>query len=293
MVTFLPTPIGNLNDISLRTLSALNDCEIVICEDTRVTGKLLNLLAKMPIITENYPNIDSKNKRFLSFHSHNQNEFLEKLDNKEFGYDFFSHLIVFCSDAGLPSISDPGAIFLHYLRQRKIKYEILLGGSAFSHAFVCSGLEGDFCFLGFLPHKQENRLDALKYASRFHADLHIIYYESPKRLKSALSDISRIFPNAKIYLYKELTKLYECEYIGSATQILETLPLEILGEYCIIIEKDSKKVAKLLTLDTEELLNLAIPPKAKAKLLAKITDKNASEWYEILSKNSEFKENTQ
>ncbi|MWV62773.1 16S rRNA (cytidine(1402)-2'-O)-methyltransferase [Helicobacter saguini] len=285
MVTFLPTPIGNLNDISLRTLSALNTCEIVICEDTRVTSKLLNLLAKMPIITQNYPQIDSKNKRFLSFHSHNQHDFLAKLDKNEFGYDFFDKEIVFCSDAGLPNISDPGAVFLHFLRQKNIKYEILLGGSAFSHAFVCSGLEGSFCFLGFLPHKHHDRIESLRHASKFHADLHIIYYESPHRLRESLSDISSVFLESKIYLYKELTKLYECEYIGTASQILEALPLEILGEYCIIIEKDSKEVSKFITLGVDEIMNLSINVKEKCKLLAKITDKSSSEWYDILGKN--------
>lgn len=286
MVTFLPTPIGNLNDISLRVLSALNRAEIIICEDTRITKKLLELLAKIPIVAQNYANIDSKNKRFLSFHSHNQHEFLSKLDTNAFGQDFFSHEIVFCSDAGMPSISDPGAIFLHYLRNKKQKYEILLGGSAFSHAFVCSGLEGDFCFLGFLPHKQENRLNALKYALKFHADLHIIYYESPKRLRESLSDISEIMGDSIIYVYKELTKLYECEYIGKASQIIESLPKEILGEYCIIIQKDSKNYNKeILQLSKNDILALDINPKQKAKLLSKITQKSVKECYEILINN--------
>lgn len=288
MVTFMPTPIGNLSDISLRALSTLNNCEVIICEDTRVTKKLLTLLLKNPLVLEYFPNIDSKNKRFLSFHSHNQNEFLQKLDSKHFGYDFFDLNIVFCTDAGMPNISDPGAIFLQYVRKNNIKYEILLGGSAFSHAFVCSGLEGNFCFLGFLPHKKEERLQSLKYDLKFINDLHLIYYESPKRLKDSLQDISQIIPNARIFVYKELTKLYESEYIGTPKEILDCLPQEILGEYCIIIEKNKENYNKeILQLSKDDILQLDINPKQKAKLLAKITNKDTKEWYNILVKESE------
>ncbi|RDU66250.1 16S rRNA (cytidine(1402)-2'-O)-methyltransferase [Helicobacter didelphidarum] len=283
MLTFLPTPIGNLSDISLHVLEALNESDIVVCEDTRVTKKLLILLQRNPIVSQHFPMIAPDNKKFLSFHSHNQEKFIQHLTP-----DFFKQNIVFCTDAGMPNISDPGTLLLQYARSHQIKYQVLLGGSAFSHAFVNSGLEGGFCFLGFLPHKQHERQNMLKESLEFHKTLHIIYYESPKRLRESLKDIALIMPLAKVYLYKELTKLYQSEMIGLAKDILSNLPKDILGEYCIIIQKDDKHIAqnKILSLTQEDILQLDISLKQKSKLLAQISQKNAKEWYALLLEHS-------
>ncbi len=280
MLFFVPTPIGNLYDISIHVLEILNKCNIIICEDTRVTKKLLMLLNKDILIHSNFKNINIHNKKFYSFHSHNQNEFISNLT-----LDFFQENIAFCTDAGMPNISDPGALLLQYARNNNIQYEVLLGGCAFSHAFVCSGLEGGFCFLGFLPHKQHNRQIFIKNILEYHKSLHIVLYESPKRLKNSLHDILLIMPNANIYVYKELTKLHQTEYIGKADIVLNKLPDEIRGEYCIVIEKENMdsmcntKSNKVLHLTQDDILKLDISPKQKAKLLSQLSTKSIKEWY--------------
>ncbi len=285
MLFFVPTPIGNLADITLHTLEVFNRCAIVICEDTRITKKLLSLLLHNPLIQQYYPNIAPHKKRFMSFHSHNQEQFLSHLTS-----DFFTCDIVFCTDAGMPNISDPGALLLRYAREHSIAYEIVLGGSAFSHAFVHSGLEGGFFFSGFLPHKQHERQMHLKNLLEYHATMHLIIYESPKRLRESLQDIDSIMPHAIIFLYKELTKLYETEIIGNAQTILAQLPPHIKGEYCMVIEKNCKDNAllhsieaqQILKLTQEDILTLDIHPKQKAKMLAKISTKSVKEWYMLL-----------
>lgn len=283
MLFFVPTPIGNLLDISLHTLMVFNKCKVILCEDTRVTKKLLTLLLRNDFIQQNYPNINPQEKHFISFHSHNQDEFLRNVNK-----DFFTQDIAFCTDAGMPNISDPGALLLRYVRENNIEYEVVLGGGAFSHAFVCSGLEGAFYFGGFLAHKQQERQKHLKSLLEYHNTMHIILYESPKRLRESLSDIALFMPDSTLFVYKELTKLYEREIIGSPQEILAKLPNNIKGEYCIIIQKDSKNSLKdskekILRLSKDDILALDIPPKQKAKLLAQVSEKSIKEWYAILT----------
>lgn len=280
MLFFVPTPIGNLKDISIHALEVLQLCKVIICEDTRVTKKLLSLLLHNPFINQYYPNIDPQTKQFMSFHSHNQEEFLTQITQ-----DFFNQNIAFCTDAGMPSISDPGSLLLQYARKHNINYEVLLGGSAFNHAFVCSGLEGSFYFGGFLPHKQNERKNHLKTLLEYHNTMHIIVYESPKRLRESLQDMALIMPDSILMIYKELTKLYEAEIIGSPANILSSLPAQIKGEYCIIIQKNcnksctTKAINEILRLSKEDILALDIHPKQKAKMLAQISTKSIKEWY--------------
>lgn len=284
MLFFVPTPIGNLRDISLHSLEVLQMCNVVICEDTRVTKRLLTLLLNNPIIQQYFSGINPSNKKFISFHSHNQDDFLANISQ-----DFFMQDIAFCTDAGMPNISDPGALLLQYVRNHNIPYQVLLGGSAFSHAFVCSGLDGAFYFGGFLPHKQHDRQTYLKLLLEYHKSMHIIIYESPKRLRESLQDMAFIMPDSTIMLYKELTKLYEAEIIGSPQNILERLPTRIKGEYCIIIQKDCKKMScnsistqQILRLTQDDILALDIQPKQKAKMLSQISTKSIKEWYIFL-----------
>lgn len=284
MLFFVPTPIGNLKDVSIHTLEVLQLCKVIVCEDTRITKRLLSLLLKNPFINQYYPDIAPQAKQFISFHSHNQEEFLEQISQ-----GFFMQDIAFCTDAGMPNISDPGALLLQYARKHNIDYEVVLGGSAFSHAFVRSGLEGAFYFGGFLPHKQHERKTHLKALLEYHNDIHIIVYESPKRLRESLQDMALIIPDSILMIYKELTKLYETEIIGNPNDILELLPAQIRGEYCIIIQKNHKKShcdishnQQILRLGKEDILALDIHPKQKAKMLAQISTKSIKEWYEYL-----------
>jgi len=261
LLTFVPTPIGNLEDISLRSKKALKGADVIFCEDTRVTKKLLNLL-NIPL-----------NKTFISMHSHNEQEVLNKLDpnllkTKE---------CVYVSDAGMPGISDPGAKLIKFAQQYNIEYTILPGPNAFSIAYVASGFEGEFCFFGFLPHKGEKREKKLKEVTN--CNKIAILYESPHRIEKLIEELKKLIPNREVFLAKELTKIHET-YIKSKAKDI-TLP-NTKGEWVIVIDKGEEK--KTLNLSYEEILNLPLPIKEKAKLLSKISNQNPKEIYKILSK---------
>ena len=133
MLTLVPTPIGNLSDISKRAVEALDEADIIFCEDTRVTKKLLNLLQ-----------ISYSNKTFYSMHSHNENQIISKLNT-----EIFNQKVVYVSDAGMPGISDPGAKLIQFCQKYNLEYDVLPGANAVLTAFVASGFEGDFTFFGF------------------------------------------------------------------------------------------------------------------------------------------------
>ena len=263
MLTFVSTPIGNLEDISLRNKKALDRAEIVFCEDTRITKKLLNLL-----------NI-SFNKTFISMHSYNEQEVLNKLDpnllkTKE---------CVYVSDAGMPGISDPGARLIKFAQHHNIKYTILPGPSAFSVAYVASGFDGEFCFFGFLPHKGEKRVEKLKEVTN--CDKIAILYESPHRIEKLINELKSLIPNREIFLAKELTKIHET-YIKSKAKDITIKNTK--GEWVVVIDKKDKE--KSLKLSYDDILNLSLSIKEKAKLLSKISKKSSKEIYKSFLKNN-------
>ncbi|EDM23310.1 16S rRNA (cytidine(1402)-2'-O)-methyltransferase [Caminibacter mediatlanticus TB-2] len=260
MLTLIPTPIGNLEDISKRAISALKTSEILFCEDTRVTKKLLNLL-----------NIDYKNKEFISMHSHNEDKILQKLDpeilkTKNVGY---------VSDAGMPGISDPGSKLVKFAQKHNIPYTVIPGPNAAITAFVASGFEGEFIFYGFLPHKGSEREKKLNEV--INSQKISILYESPHRIEKLLNELKEKIPNRTIFLAKELTKLHETFIKGKVKDInIENTK----GEWVVVIDKGEK--ANTLSLTYDEILNLPLPKKEKSKLLAKISSKSAKEIYKTL-----------
>jgi len=261
LVYFIPTPIGNLEDITKRAVLALEKSEIIFCEDTRVTKKLLNLL-NIPL-----------NKKFISMHSHNENKILKTLDinllkTKECAY---------VSDAGMPGISDPGSKLVQFCQENQISYTILPGPSAFVTAFVASGFEGEFCFYMFLPHKGKERKDKLK--EIMHSGKIAILYESPHRIEKLLEEIKQIDEERVVFLAKEISKIHE-KYIKAK---VKNIKLEnTKGEWVVVIDKSQK--IKTLNLTYEDILNLQLPLKEKSKLLAKISEKSQKEIYNSLLK---------
>jgi len=260
LVKFVPTPIGNLEDISKRALKSLFEAEIIFCEDTRITKKLLNLY-----------NI-SLNKQFISMHSHNEAKILENLNK-----DILNKNCVYVSDAGMPGISDPGAELINFCQKNKIPYTVLPGANAALTAFVASGFKGEFTFFGFLPHKGKERQNALDKVLN-HNKIAIIY-ESPHRIEKLVNELKISIPKRDVFLAKELTKIHETFIKTKAKEI--TIQ-NTKGEWVIIIDKGEK--SKKLELSYEDILELPLPTKEKAKLLAKISNKNAKEIYkEILN----------
>lgn len=214
------TPIGNLDDISLRLIKTLNCCDIIACEDTRQTLKLLNHL--------------NLKKKLLSYHEHNEQQRTQELIRLlEDG-----HNIALVSDAGMPLISDPGAVILAQAQKHNINVTVIPGPNAALCALVLSGMDcSRFVFEGFLPVKGKERtlrLEALAKETRTS-----ILYESPHRLEQTIHQLTQYCAGRDLALIRELTKLHE-----SCTKItLNTEPDICLfspenpprGEYVLVL----------------------------------------------------------
>lgn len=213
-----PTPIGNLEDITLRTIRVLNEVDLIAAEDTRHTIKLLNHYEiKKPLV---------------SYHQHNEKEkgkvLIEKLRE---GLD-----IALVTDAGMPGISDPGEDIIHLSIENGIEVIVLPGATASITALVASGLSTDkFVFEGFLPSKKNDRikeLERLKSETRT-----IILYEAPHRLLALLKDINEILGNRRISLSRELTKIYEETFRGTIIEAISKFEKDKpKGEFVLILK---------------------------------------------------------
>ncbi len=266
MLSLVPTPIGNIADISLRTLETLSKAEILLCEDTRVTKKLLHLLK------ERYE-LNVSDPQFISLHSHNEAEFIATLSP-----DFFDRNVVYVSDAGMPGISDPGQMLVRYCIENGIEYDVLPGANAALTAFVASGfVQTKMLFFGFLPHKGHDRSAALQEA--LFNGYTTVLYEAPTRLAKLLHEVALAAPEREVFLAKEITKKFQHFYRGNAEKLSALLEGEIRGEWVVVIEASEGKGASLSEAD---ILALDIPKKAASKLIAKITGENPKECYQRL-----------
>ncbi|MFC2112151.1 16S rRNA (cytidine(1402)-2'-O)-methyltransferase [Bacteroidota bacterium] len=212
----VPTPVGNLEDITYRAVRILEEVDLVLAEDTRKTSILL----------KHY----KLTKKSLSHHKFNEHKFLTSLISRISS----GETIALVSEAGTPGISDPGYLLIRECLRNEIEVEALPGPTAFLPALVASGLPCDrFCFEGFLPQKKgrQKKLEELKNESRT-----MIFYESPYRVQKSLEQFSGIFgENRPACLARELTKIHE-EYIrGSLCEILETVRNRELKGECIIL----------------------------------------------------------
>jgi 16S rRNA (cytidine1402-2'-O)-methyltransferase len=270
MLVFLPTPIGNLGDISFRFIQILKEGEIIFCEDTRVTKKLIQLVSKEHSLT--LPDF-----QYISLHSHNEKSFL----NEQSKQLFLTKKCIYMSDAGMPCVSDPGSLLVDFCLQNQIEYDVIPGANALLTAYAGSGFSNtSFSFFGFLPHKGQNRKDQLQtILNNSHLS---ILYESPHRLLKLLEELAQAVPNRTVFLTKELTKMYQKRYKGTAKELYEDLKKEqIRGEWVVIIENDTT-IESAGVITVEDIEDLKLPPKQKAKLLAKLTGKNIKEIYNSL-----------
>lgn len=261
MLTLIPTPIGNLQDISYRSLEKLSNADIILCEDTRVTKQLLTLLQQRFDFTYD--------AQLISFFEHNQYKRLQSFEK-----DFFEQDVVFVSDAGMPAISDPGASLVNYCIQNQIEYDVLPGANAALSAYAASGFEGPFTFYGFLPHQKR----AKELESVLSMPHYVILYEAPHRIQKLLNEIQKLSPSKEIFLAKEISKKFQTFYKGEAKDI--KLQNE-KGEWVVILSPSEQKNIEL---SVQEVLDLKISDKIKSKLLAKSGDKTAKEWYNELTK---------
>lgn len=214
----VPTPIGNLEDITLRALNVLKEVDLILAEDTRTTG---NLLKKYEI-----------EKRLSSYHMHNEHKTLSNIiDELKSGKK-----IALVSDAGTPSVSDPGFLIVRECIKENIDVECLPGATALIPALVNSGLPSErFCFEGFLPQKKgrQTRLQKLLEEERT-----MIFYESPFRLVKTLEQFVEIFgSDRKASVSRELSKVYEENKRGTLTELIEYFKTKnVKGEIVICVE---------------------------------------------------------
>lgn len=217
-ITLVPTPIGNLEDITLRAIRILKEADLIAAEDTRTSGKLLKHLEVETPQT--------------SLHQHNEHQkvhdLLERVEKEDL------HLAVI-SDAGTPGISDPGFLIVREAHKRGIALESLPGPTAFVPALVNSGLPCDrFTFEGFLPIKKgrKTRLDSLLEESRT-----MIFYESPHRILKTLKQFAEHFgPERPASISREISKIHEETLSGTLQSLIEHFEAKsIKGEFVLVI----------------------------------------------------------
>lgn len=219
----VPTPIGNLEDITLRAIRILKEVDLILAEDTRKSGILLKHL-----------NID---KKMFAHHQHNEHNTVsmiaERIANGE--------KIAMITDAGTPGISDPGFLLVRECIAKGIEIECLPGATAFVPALVNSGLPSDtFCFEGFLPQKKgrQTKIKALVNEPRT-----IIFYESPHRLVKALEQFIEFFgADRRASVSRELTKMFEENKRGTLQELADYFKTKtVKGEIVIVVEGNKNK----------------------------------------------------
>ncbi|MXZ36226.1 MAG: 16S rRNA (cytidine(1402)-2'-O)-methyltransferase [Acidobacteria bacterium] len=227
------TPIGNLEDITLRALRILREADLIACEDTRHTRKLL---AHYRITTPT-----------SSYHEHNEQQrtgwLVERLES---GTD-----VALVSDAGTPSISDPGYRLVRAALERGVRVSPIPGACAIISALSISGRPTDsFAFLGFLPGRKaarRNRLQALRSESRT-----LLFFESPLRLASTLSDIDEILDSREVTVAREMTKVHEQLVTGTAAELASLFrSRRPKGETVVVVEKSSPETGAVSVSDRE------------------------------------------
>lgn len=260
----VPTPIGNLKDITLRAIEVLKSVDAIACEDSRVTQKLLN-------------HYDIKTK-LVSYHKFNERErvslFLNMLSEGK--------KIALVSDAGTPLICDPGSVLVEELRKNNIKIEAIAGASAIT-TFLSAVPRGgeEFAFVGFLPKSEPQICTILQKYSH----TNIIFYESPNRLLKTLEIIQKFDKSLNVAVGRELTKMFEEIVVENVENVIEYYKKNILkGEIVVMVYK--KENAEFSQTDLLEKINLLKQKKFGSKeistILATLYDVNKNDIYKMI-----------
>lgn len=211
----VPTPIGNMEDMTYRAVNVLKNCEVIFCEDTRVTVQLLNYF-------------DIK-KKLISLYEHNEDVVKEKVIE----YLAKGNSVAIVTDRGTPIISDPGYKTVKYVTDKGYNVVGLPGANAFVPALIVSGIEpSPFMFYGFLSSKDSKRrseLEGLKFCKYT-----MIFYEAPHRILRTMSEIKEIFGDRVVSLSREISKKFESVYRGNISSLLPTLE-DIKGEFVVVV----------------------------------------------------------
>ena len=254
------TPIGNMGDISFRAIKILQESDLILCEDTRVTKKILQ---KFEI-----------NKRLISNHKFNEKKNLEKvleiLKNKK--------IVSLVSDAGTPAVSDPGRILVKECVKDKIDIFPVPGASAVSAAISISGFSDSFYFCGFIPEKQSQIKKLFKILSSLECS--IVFFISPNKLNKRIDHIKEYFFNRDILICREISKYHE-EYIRTSVKELSNVNFSRKGEITVIISEPKKEKLSFNELEESDMKNI---DKLIKKMSIKDIVKKISEGKEISKK---------
>lgn len=264
----IPTPIGNLDDITYRSVETLKNVDVIFCEDTRETGKLLK-----------YLNIS---KKMVANHEHNEFNNHDKLLN----YLSSGQNVGLVSDRGTPVISDPGYDLARFAISEGYNVVGLPGANALIPALIMSGIEPKpFMFYGFLNSKSAKRKSELEDLKSINAT--IIFYEAPHRIKETLNDIKTILGNnRKISISREITKKYEEVYRGTVEEIIDQ-NIDFKGELVVVVEGNN--ISREFSITILEHINMYIDDgyssKDAIKIVAKERNLKKSEVYDLYLKN--------
>lgn len=260
----VPTPIGNLGDITLRAIEVLKSVDVIACEDSRVTQKLLN-------------HFDIKTKT-ISYHKFNEKQrvdlFLNLLNEGK--------KVALVSDAGTPLISDPGSVLLKELKNNNIKITSLPGSCAITTFLSQVPREGeDFAFVGFLPKSEVKIIEMLQKFS----STNLVFYESPNRLLKTLEWVNKFNTNAKVAVGRELTKIFEEVVVDDVQNVIEYYKNNVLkGELVVMVYK--KENAEFSQEQLIEKINLLKQKKFSTKeistILATLYDINKNDVYKLI-----------
>jgi 16S rRNA (cytidine1402-2'-O)-methyltransferase len=216
-LVFVPTPLGNLRDITLRALDELREADLIVAEDTRVARRLLSAHGIM-------------GKTLWIYHEHNAAtstaDILARARDAR---------VAVVTDAGMPGISDPGAPLVAAARAAGIAVEVLPGPTAFACAAVLSGFDiRRFVFEGFPPRTRGARRAA--FAAALERELPTVWYESPHRIAAALADLEAVAPHARTFVLREFTKLHEQQIVGTPAEVARALPDPVRGEVVLVVD---------------------------------------------------------
>ncbi|HEX3463588.1 MAG TPA: 16S rRNA (cytidine(1402)-2'-O)-methyltransferase [Candidatus Elarobacter sp.] len=253
-LVFVPTPLGNLRDVTLRALDVLGDATLIVAEDSRVTRKLLNALG-----------IGSK--EIWTYHEHNARTATPAILERA-----RTETVVVVTDAGTPGISDPGSALVAAAREAGVAVEVLPGPAAFVAAAVLSGFDlRRFVFAGFPPRGSSQR----KAAFRASLGETTVWYEAPHRIRETLADLAAVAPDRRVFLVRELSKMYEQQVLGTPAQVSEALEDPVRGEIVLVVEggatepsDDGEPSARNVDAAIDALLAEGLTTSAIAKRLA-------------------------
>jgi 16S rRNA (cytidine1402-2'-O)-methyltransferase len=258
-----PTPIGNLEDVTLRVLRELGEADVVLCEDTRRTRTLLER--------------HGVRARLLSYHRHNEarrvEELLPRLEEGE--------RVALASDAGLPALNDPGARLIAAAIERGIEVIVLPGPSAIETALVASGLVGErYSFVGYLPREQDARERLWAETAAWPGPF--VAFESPRRLPATLASLAAVFPERPVAVCRELTKQFEEIVRGPAAEVAERFRDAPKGEVTLVVGPGEERPEPRLGEAVEALRQLraaGIPRRRAADLVARLTGLSRNRLY--------------